>query len=284
MRIGFIGAGRVGFTMGKYLKLSGADISGYYSRNAEHARDAADFTDTSFYEKAEDLIKTSDAVILTVSDGAIKTVFDEIKTYPELAGKIVCHTSGSLSSSVFEDTEIQVYGYSIHPIYAVSDRYASYKEFSKAYLTIEGHEKYLDDLADIFKSAGMRVGIMDAANKTKYHASCVMASNLVCGLYAGAVDLLTQCGFDSSQAEEMLVELFKANADGIAERGVVAQLTGPIDRNDVKTVEAHLANVGPDVKDLYVEASKKVLKVAKEKNPDKDYNAMAILLENAGVY
>ena len=284
MRIGFIGAGRVGFTMGKYLKLHGVDVTGYYSRDIGHANEAALFTDTSLFENANDLIKSSDAVILTVSDGAIKTVFDEIKVYPELAGKIVCHTSGSISSSVFEDTDVQVYGYSIHPIYAVSDRYASYKEFSNAYLTIEGNDKYLDELVSIFRSAGMRVGIMDGSNKTKYHASCVMASNLVCGLYAGAVDLLTECGFEEGQAEEMLVELFKANADGIAERGVVAQLTGPINRNDVKTVEAHLSSIGPDMRRLYVEASKKVLKVAKAKNPDTDYNAMAIMLENAGVY
>ena len=31
MRIGFIGAGKVGFTLGKYMTVRGADVSGYYS-------------------------------------------------------------------------------------------------------------------------------------------------------------------------------------------------------------------------------------------------------------
>ena len=167
MRIGFIGAGRVGFTMGKYLKLHGEDITGYYSRKPEHAREAADFTDTFFYNDVQKLIETSDAIILTVSDSAIKTVFDSIKTYPGIAEKTLCHTSGSMSSDVFDDSPFQVYGYSIHPIYAISDKYASYKDFSNAFITIEGHEKHLDELESIFKSAGNKTGRLKSEDKSK---------------------------------------------------------------------------------------------------------------------
>lgn len=278
MRIGFIGAGRVGFTMGKYLKEHGVSISGYYSRNAEHAKEAAAFTDTSYYLDAFRLIDSCDAIILTVSDGAISEVFSEIKSYAGLAGKIVCHTSGSLSSSVFADTECQVYGYSIHPIYAISDRYTSYKEFSNAYFTIEGDEKYLDELTSIFSDAGLRISQMDSSEKSKYHASCVMASNLVCGMYAAAIETLMDCGFDKRVSETMLKELFKANALGIVDKGLVNQLTGPIDRNDISTVKTHLSKLEGDKKSLYIEASKQVLEIARVKNPDKDYTDMEIVL------
>ena len=278
MRIGFIGAGRVGFTMGKYLKEHGVSISGYYSRNAEHAKEAAAFTDTSYYLDAFRLIDSCDAIILTVSDGAISEVFSEIKSYAGLAGKIVCHTSGSLSSSVFADTECQVYGYSIHPIYAISDRYTSYKEFSNAYFTIEGDEKYLDELTSIFSDAGLRISQMDSSEKSKYHASCVMASNLVCGMYAAAIETLMECGFDKRVSETMLKELFKANALGIVDKGLVNQLTGPIDRNDISTVKTHLSKLEGDKKSLYIEASKQVLEIARVKNPDKDYTDMEIVL------
>ena len=278
MRIGFIGAGRVGFTMGKYLKEHDVSISGYYSRNAEHAKEAATFTDTSYYLDAFRLIDSCDAIILTVSDGAISEVFSEIKSYAGLAGKIVCHTSGSLSSSVFADTECQVYGYSIHPIYAISDRYTSYKEFSNAYFTIEGDEKYLDELTSIFSDAGLRISQMDSSEKSKYHASCVMASNLVCGMYAAAIETLMECGFDKRVSETMLKELFKANALGIVDKGLVNQLTGPIDRNDISTVKTHLSKLEGDKKSLYIEASKQVLEIARVKNPDKDYTDMEIVL------
>ena len=50
MRIGFIGAGRVGCTFGKYFREHGIEVSGYYNRTAEKAKEAAEFTDTLYYE------------------------------------------------------------------------------------------------------------------------------------------------------------------------------------------------------------------------------------------
>ena len=39
--IGFIGAGRVGFTLGRYFVENGLNVSGYYSRTYEHAVSAS---------------------------------------------------------------------------------------------------------------------------------------------------------------------------------------------------------------------------------------------------
>lgn len=53
MRIGFIGAGKVGFTFGKYITTKMVvskpehiqlEVSGYYSAHSESAADAAEFT------------------------------------------------------------------------------------------------------------------------------------------------------------------------------------------------------------------------------------------------
>ena len=105
-----------------------------------------------------------------------------------------------------------------------------------------------------------------------------MASNLVCGMYAAAIETLMECGFDKRVSETMLKELFKANALGIVDKGLVNQLTGPIDRNDISTVKTHLSKLEGDKKSLYIEASKQVLEIARVKNPDKDYTDMEIVL------
>lgn len=47
MRIGIIGAGRVGVTMGKYLGDAGVEVSGFYSKTTQSAVQAAEFTDTT---------------------------------------------------------------------------------------------------------------------------------------------------------------------------------------------------------------------------------------------
>ena len=49
MNIGFIGAGKVGFSLGKYLTERNVRVSGYYSRNPQSSREAADFTNTRQY-------------------------------------------------------------------------------------------------------------------------------------------------------------------------------------------------------------------------------------------
>ncbi len=281
MRIGFIGAGRMGFTLGKFMVQHNIPVTGYFSRTKEHAEEAAKFTDTRYYENAEELINECDAVFLTVSDGAIKTVFDEIVRYPETAGKIICHTSGATSSQVFETDSAEIYGYSVHPIYAVSDRYESYKNFSNAFITIEGHDKYLDDIRSLFDEMGLNTGIIKTDTKSKYHASSVIASNLVCGLYGSAVRLLTECGFTEDSARVALNGLFLDNASGIVNKGPVGQLTGPLERNDITTVRNHLNVLGEEDKDLYVAASKEVLKLARKKNDDRDYSEMENLLNSA---
>ena len=100
MRIGIIGAGRVGVTMGKYLGDAGVEVSGFYSKTTQSAVQAAEFTDTTVYKSLQDIVEASDTLMITTPDGVISEVWDCIAGY-DLTGKILCHCSGSLSSNVF---------------------------------------------------------------------------------------------------------------------------------------------------------------------------------------
>ncbi len=282
MKIGFIGAGRVGCTFGKYLSDNGIEITGYYSRNAEHAREAAEFTDTCYFEDVSVLVSKSDTVFLTVSDDAIASVFEKVAGKTDVTGKIFCHTSGSMTSKVFTDSDYEVFGFSIHPIYAVSDRFTAYKNFQDAFITIEGSEEKLDVLTSIISASGLKYKLITADDKPKYHAAAVYSSNLVCGLYAASIRLLEECQFTEEEAEKALSGLFMGNAKGIMDRGVYAQLTGPVERCDIETVQNHLNVLSPEDLEVYIPLSKEVLKVAEVKNADRDYSAMESLLRKGG--
>lgn len=53
MRIGIIGAGKVGTTLGRYLSMHGRDVGGFYSRTRESADEAATFCrDRDIYDPA----------------------------------------------------------------------------------------------------------------------------------------------------------------------------------------------------------------------------------------
>ena len=146
MKIGIIGAGKVGFTLGKYLSINGVHVTGYYSRNGEHALEAAQFIGTTYFENMRELVDASDTLFITTSDTAIGEVWDCIAEYP-LENKTICHFSGSLSCDVFSDYEqkdVQVC--SVHPFFAFSNKYSTYEQFYKAALTIEGTPLAVDAL------------------------------------------------------------------------------------------------------------------------------------------
>ena len=104
MRAGFIGAGKVGFTLGKYLAMHGIEISGYYSRTPASAKEAAEFTQSRYYTSIEEITKDSDTLFLTVPDGAIGEIWDDMRNLP-IKNKNICHCSGSIPSTVFFDAE-----------------------------------------------------------------------------------------------------------------------------------------------------------------------------------
>ena len=100
MRAGFIGAGKVGFTLGKYLAMHGIEISGYYSRTPASAKEAAEFTQSRYYTSIEEITKDSDTLFLTVPDGTIGEIWDDMRNLP-IKNKNICHCSGSIPSTVF---------------------------------------------------------------------------------------------------------------------------------------------------------------------------------------
>ncbi|MBR0146137.1 MAG: DUF2520 domain-containing protein [Eubacterium sp.] len=275
MKIGFYGAGRVGCTLGRYFTEHGLSVTGFYNRTRERAEEAARWTDTCSYDSVRSLLLENDALFLTVSDQAIPSAVEELMRSGSLSGKLLVHCSGALSSDVFVGTG--AFGYSIHPLYAISDREKAYETLSNAFFTVEGDPQYLDFWCRTLTDIGLTCRTLGKEEKTRYHAAAVMASNLVCGLYAAAAKELRTCGFTPEEADQALAGLFLDNARGIAEKGPVGQLTGPLERGDASTVRGHLAVLQGEQRDLYLRLSRQVLEIAEKKNPDRDYTELNIL-------
>lgn len=279
MKFGFIGAGKVGFSLGKYLADNNQTVVGYYSEWKEDAMEASEFTGSKSYKDLELLVKDSDVLFLTVPDGVIETVWNQLKE-TEISGKIICHTSGALSSEVFSDISKRGgFGFSIHPLFAVSDKYHSYKELSGSYFTIEGSTEKIKDMKALFESFGNTVCVISKEDKVKYHGAAAIASNLVVGLIGLSEQLLMECGFDKMSAHNALSPIIKGNVEHILKDGCEKALTGPIERNDIDTVKKHLAVLEENRGTVYKTVSRQVLDIAKMKNKDRDYSKMEEILK-----
>lgn len=292
MRIGFIGAGKVGFTLGRYIsergrksenedcsRFSAVCVTGYYSLHYESSEAAALFTDTRAYESLEALVRESDAIVITVPDDRIEMIWNSIKKL-DISSKLICHCSGAVTSKIFSGVaEAGAYAYSIHPIYAVNSKEESYKKLGEAVFTVEGDARYQSDICDYLRYLGNECIIISADSKVKYHCSAVFASNLVTGLYKMACDMLTECGFPEEMAEKALLPLFTGNVSNIASQGIKESLTGPVERNDAETVEKHLQVISDRHRQVYMLLTERLIDVAGEKHPDRDYGLLRELVE-----
>ena len=278
--IGFIGAGRVGFTLGRYFVENGLNVSGYYSRTYEHAVSASQFTDSKSYKTIDELIAASSIIFITVNDSQIQTVWELCKK-SDLTNKILCHCSGAMTASVFSGIEqTKAYGYSVHLLFSFNDKYNSYKEISKAFFTVEGDENHIDYVTDIIKKTGNEYVVIDGTNKDKYHGAAVFVSNLVIGLFHSGKKLLMDCGFCDEQAQKALIPLFINKAANLSCVGESSALTGPVDRNDLDTVKKNINCLDDDYKDIYVKLSRQLVEIAKNKYRDADYSQMEKLLSD----
>ena len=294
MAVGFIGAGKVGCSLGRLLVEHGVEVAGYASSRASEAREAASFTGTRAFESAAELAAASDAIAFTVPDGVIASAWDELRdAVPSgaLAGKTVFHCSGSLPASVFDGAgEAGVQACSVHPLCAVSSREHSWKQLAGVVFTLEGDKVAVGRAESWLDACGASHRRIDSACKPLYHAAAVFASNLAVGLYASAADLLSACGFSHEDAQAALAPLWRGACEAVVAQGAQAALTGPVERGDAATVAAHLgafrslADRGRDLaaqRDAYVALSRVLVDVARGKHPDRDYGPLARELDAA---
>lgn len=269
MKIGIIGGGRAGASIAKYISLKNLPqycLSGFYSRTYGKALESANFCNTKAYTSLTDLVKSSDTLFIATQDSEIGNVWECIDK-SLIKNKFIGHFSGSLSSDVFSGAECYgAYTGSVHPMYAFSDRFNSYKGLNTVVFTAEGCSEFLENILPVFKQCGNTVCTIDKQNKALYHASASMASNHLLGLLGAVVDMLVQCGFEKNDAYKLLAPLMMNNLENALQNGVEYALTGPVERGDVSTVEKHLTVLNNEQAQLYKQLAKQVIKIAERKN------------------
>ena len=237
-------------------------------RSYKSAKEAADFTGSRAFEHFEELIPLCDTVFITVPDGQIKPVWNEILASDiDLQDKNIVHCSGALSSDVFAGREERgAFGYSVHPLFAVPSKTETYQELHKSFFAIEGDSEHLTEMVALIADEGNVVQVIDAAGKVRYHAAAVLASNQVIALYQRACDELVRCGFTPENAEKALAPLFLGNAEHVAQDGVIASLTGPAERGDTATIQKHLDCLDGSTREVYALLNDTLLEIAARKH------------------
>lgn len=259
-KIGFIGAGKVGTSLGKYLSDNGFSIIGYFSRSANSASESAEFVGCAAFDSISDLVSNCDIIFITTTDSAIQSVCSELQSLggDAVRGKIFCHTSGSISSEILNPLHnLGALSASMHMLLAVSDKFKSYSDFKNAFFTVEGNG--IDGLIKIIKQCGNKYIVIKPEFKVKYHAAAVFASNFVVALSHISCSLLTECGFSYDDAAASIAPLLELNVKNIISQGPQKALTGPVERGDFETVKKHLECFEPTDTDVVAKEVYKIM-------------------------
>ncbi|MGF7429854.1 DUF2520 domain-containing protein [Thermoanaerobacterium thermosaccharolyticum] len=247
MKIGFIGAGKVGTSLGILLSNSSIKVSGYLSRNLSSSLKASSLTNSNAFSKYEDIIIASDVIIISTKDDCIKSIVEEIlKHKSTINNKIFVHLSGSISIDVLKP--LKEYGHTMvmHPVQTCPSIEAAVSLLPESYFTIEGDDIAINAGINIVKAIGAKPIVIDGINKPLYHASCVVASNYLVTLIKAANELLKASDFPIEKYPDMLLPLIRGTLKNIDESGCDASLSGPIARYDIDTIKKHIENIKDD--------------------------------------
>ncbi|MBM9519384.1 DUF2520 domain-containing protein [Desulforhopalus vacuolatus] len=285
VKIAFIGAGKVGCSLGKHLSLHGLNVIGYQSRSLLSAREAAAFTSTRVLSLSR-LLTDAELIFITVPDDQITVAAEEIARQArhesiDLNNKIFCHCSGSLTAEALTVlSEMGAYTCSLHPMLAFADTFTSYEKLQEAFFSLEGDPETRNIVQGVISACGNSTTIIDGAKKAEYHLAAVISSNFVLALINQSMELLADCGFSPEDSGKALAPLIQNNINTILSRGPRESLTGPVERADIKTVEKHLAVLKGNRRKVYALLSRELVTLAESrKGNDKDYSPLLSLLD-----
>ena len=174
--------------------------------------------------------------LLCVPDTAIRDVARVLTP-----GGWVAHVSGATSLSALDPHERR---FSLHPLQTFT-RSRGPEQLDGAWAAVTGESDEARELGfELARTLGLQPFELADEARPLYHAGAAIASNYLVTLHRAASELLAAAGAPPEALEPLMRRTI--------ENGF--ELTGPIERGDWATVEAHreaIRSVRPDLEPLY---------------------------------
>jgi len=228
LRVGIVGAGRVGTALARALSDAGVEVEGPVGRGERPAG--------------------CDAIALCVPDAEIPLAAEAVTAAAPLVG----HTSGATPLSALAHAGVPAFG--LHPLQSFAHPGV---RFERAGAAVAGSTpEALAFATELAERLRMRPFEIDDEGRAAYHAAASVASNFLVTLQAAAEAIAAGAGLGRDDARELLMPLVRQTVENIADLGPEAALTGPVSRGDESTVRAQRAaveRVAPELVALFDE-------------------------------
>ena len=242
LRIGVIGAGRVGSVLGAALAAAGHDVVAASGLSADSAERAARLLPGVPLLHADEVVAASDLVVLAVPDDTLAGLVAGLaETGAWRAGQLAFHTSGAHGLAVMAPAQLcGVLPLALHPAMTFTGAPEDADRLVGAPFGVTSRPEHRAVAETLVLEMGGEPFFVAEEDRGLYHAALVTGANHLVTLVAEAADLLRTAGV--GDPARVLGPLLTAALDNGLRRGDQG-LTGPVVRGDVGTVADHLATL-----------------------------------------
>jgi len=241
LRIGFIGAGRLGQALALAMERAGLDVVAVASASPASAAQAAARLGRCEAVPAQQVADRCDLVFITTPDAAIGPAAAAVVWR---AGTGVVHCSGAtdVDEALAPAARAGAAVGGFHPMQTFADPEAAARTLAGCTVTVEARDAGLDArLAGIAMQLGCAVNRLPAGMRARYHAAAGYGSQFINVLFAEAARVWATWGADEAATVRALLPLARGTLAAIETSGIAGGMPGPVSRGDVETVAKHVA-------------------------------------------
>ena len=261
LKVGVVGAGRVGAVLAARLSAAGHEIvAAAGESDASRRRIEALLPDVPVL-KPSAVARACDVLLLTVPDDMLRNVVTVLSASGALReGQYVVHTSGRHGLAVLDPARgVGARPVALHPAMTFTGTALDLDRLDGCVFGLTAGPAERAFAQDLVDDLGGRPMWVPEEMRTLYHAGLAHGANHLVTLVSEAMEMLAAAGADDPAGT--LRPLLTAALDNALEQGDAA-LTGPIVRGDVNTVRAHLAEIAgnaPQAMESYVALARATL-------------------------
>lgn len=254
--VGVVGAGRVGAVLGNALRAAGHAVVGA-SAVSRASRDRAEALLPGVpVLTVEQVVERAELVLLTVPDDALADLVGGLARLGRWQpGQLVVHTAGALGVEVLAPARAAgAIPLAVHPAMTFTGTSLDLARIVGCSFAVTAPAAVLPIAQALVVELGGEPVVVAEEHRPLYHAALAHGANHLVVLVAQAAQALAAAGV--AAPDRLLGPLLGAALDGAVRSSVaatsgttagsagVAALTGPVVRADVRTVAAHLQELG----------------------------------------
>lgn len=242
--IAIIGTGRVGTSLAQKLIKKKFNVKYLIDNSSGNLRNAGKLFGRKklFPVLTTDQLEKSDIIIICTKDDEIRKIVKSIADVKiDISRKVIFHTSGSETSTVFGKLKISLKNTgSIHPIQTFSEiKKNSDKYFENIYITAEGGDKFHSFVKYFCREADAKLIRITPGKKQIYHLICVYVSNYLVSYFKSISEIGRYIGIPENKFLGIFAPLIETAYGNMKRKGFKMSLTGPIERGDVSSILKH---------------------------------------------